>query len=416
MQGIPANRLDARAAARHDGVMKSTRTVLTCAALILMLAMGVRQTMGLFMPQMTVANGWSRDEFALAIAFQNILWGAFVPFAGAIADRFGAGRVLVASGLCYVLGLVLMALSPTPLALGLSAGLLIGLALSGTTFGVVMGVVAKVVAPEKRSVALGIVGAGGSFGQFAMVPFGATLITGIGWYAALFAMAATAALIIPLSAGLAGRIVHAHASQQTAREAFGEAFGQRTFHFLFWSYFVCGVHTAFMALHLPSYVQDAGMSLTVGMAALALIGLGNVFGSYGAGWLGGRASKKWLLTWIYGLRAVLILFLMLAPKTPAVVYAFAFGMGLLWLSTVPLTNALVAQIFGIRHVSMLSGVVFFGHQIGSFCGAWLGGVIFTRQGSYDLAWWISMGLAVFAALVCAPINERPLARTAPSAA
>lgn len=396
--------------------MKSTRTVLICAALILMLAMGVRQTMGLFMPQMTVANGWSRDEFALAIAFQNILWGAFVPFAGAIADRFGAGRVLVASGLCYVLGLVLMALSPTPLALDLSAGLLIGLALSGTTFGVVMGVVAKVVSPEKRSVALGIVGAGGSFGQFAMVPFGATLITGIGWYAALFAMAATVALIIPLSAGLAGRIVHAHAGQQTAREAFGEAFGQRTFHFLFWSYFVCGVHTAFMALHLPSYVQDAGLSLTVGMAALALIGFGNVFGSYGAGWLGGRASKKWLLTWIYGLRAVLILFLMLAPKTPAVVYAFAFGMGLLWLSTVPLTNALVAQIFGIRHVSMLSGVVFFGHQIGSFCGAWLGGVIFTRQGSYDLAWWISMGLAVFAALVCAPINERPLARTAPSAA
>ena len=397
--------------------MKSTRTVLICASAILMLAMGVRQTMGLFMPQMTVANGWSRDEFALAIALQNILWGAFVPFAGVIADRFGAGRVLVASAIAYVLGLALMAMSQTPLHLGFSAGLLIGLALSGTTFGVVMGVVAKVVPSDRRSVALGIVGAGGSFGQFAMVPYGAILISGLGWYAALFVLAATAALIIPLAAGLAGRLAHHHAADnQTAREAFGEAFGQRSFHFLFWSYFVCGVHTAFMALHLPSYVQDAGLSLTVGMTALALIGFGNVFGSYGSGWLGARASKKWLLTWIYGLRAVLILLLMLAPKTAATVYAFAFCMGLLWLSTVPLTNALVAQIFGVKHVSMLAGVVFLGHQIGSFCGAWLGGVIFTRQGSYDLAWWISMGLAVFAAIVCAPINERPLARAAPVAA
>jgi predicted MFS family arabinose efflux permease len=395
---------------RYTFAMKSIRTVLTCAALILLLAMGIRQTMGLFMPQMTVAHGWSRDEFALAIAMQNILWGVFVPFAGAIADRFGAGRVLVASAICYILGLALMAVSQTPLQLGFSAGLLIGLALSGTTFGVVMGVVAKVISPEKRSVALGIVGAGGSFGQFAMIPYGATLISGVGWYVALFVLAATAALIIPLAAGLSGRMPAHHGAKQTASEAFGEAVGQRTFHFLFWSYFVCGVHTAFMALHLPSYVQDAGMSLTVGMTALALIGFGNVFGSFGAGWLGGRFSKKWLLTWIYGLRAVLILLLMLLPKVPLTVYAFAFGMGLLWLSTVPLTNALVAQVFGLKHVSMLSGVVFFGHQIGSFCGAWLGGVIFTRQGSYDMAWWISMGLAVFAALVCAPIDEKPLAR------
>jgi predicted MFS family arabinose efflux permease len=295
--------------------------------------------------------------------------------------------------------------------------LLIGLALSGTTFGVVMGVVAKVVAPDKRSVALGIVGAGGSFGQFAMVPYGQGLISGFGWFPALLTLAVTAALIVPLAAGLSGRVTAAaHGAHQSAGEAFGEAFGQKSFHFLFWSYFVCGVHTAFMALHLPSYVQDAGLPLTVGMAALALIGFGNIFGSYGAGWLGGRTSKKWLLTWIYGLRAVMILILMLAPKTATTMYLFAFGMGLLWLSTVPLTQALVAQIFGTRHVSMLAGVVFFGHQIGSFCGAWLGGVIFTRQGSYDLAWWISMGLAILAAIACAPINERPLARPASAAA
>jgi len=394
---------------------KSTRTVLICAALILMLAMGVRQTFGLFMPQMTIANGWTRDEFALAIALQNLLWGAFVPFSGAIADRFGAGRVLAVSAIVYVFGLCMMAVSGTPVAFGLSAGLLIGLALSGTTFGVVLGVVSKVGSPEKRSVALGIAGAGGSFGQFAMVPYGQALISGIGWYGALFVLAATAALIIPLAAGLSGRHVHGGASStQTVREALGEAVSLRTFHFLFWSYFVCGVHTAFIALHLPSYVQDNGMSPAVGMTALALIGLANVFGSYGAGWLGARVSKKWILTWIYGLRSVLIVLLLVAPKTPATLFLFAFCMGLLWLSTVPLTNALVAQIFGLKHVSMLSGTVFFGHQIGGFLGAYVGGVIFTTRGSYDLAWWISIGLGIFAALVCAPINERPLVRPVPA--
>jgi predicted MFS family arabinose efflux permease len=234
---------------------------------------------------------------------------------------------------------------------------------------------------------------------------------------ALLVLAFTVALVVPLASGLAGKIAHAHAQQkQTAREAFGEAVGQRTFHFLFWSYFVCGVHTAFIALHLPSYVQDAGMSAMVGMTALALIGFGNVFGSYTAGWLGGRLSKKWILTNIYAARSVLILLLLLLPKTPLMLYAFAFSMGLLWLSTVPLTNALVAQIYGLKHVSMLSGLVFFGHQIGSFCGAWIGGVIFTRTGSYDLAWWISMGLGLFAAVVCAPIDEKPIARGEPAIA
>ena len=399
----------ARAIGQHSP-MKNIRGLLVCAALILMLAMGVRQTMGLLLPPMTLANGWSRGDFALAIAFQNLMWGAFMPFAGAIADRFGPARVLATSALVYALGLVLMANSTSPLLLGMSGGLLIGLALSGTTFGIVLGVVSKVVAPEKRSLALGIASAGGSFGQFAMVPYGQALITGFGWYAALFVLAATVALIVPLSAALAGRHGPSHASSQTASHAFGEAVSQRTFHYLFWSYFVCGAHTAFIALHLPSYVQDAGMSATVGMTALALIGFGNIFGSYGAGWLGGWVSKKWILTWIYGLRSVLIAVLLLAPKTPVTLYLFAFTMGLLWLSTVPVTNGLVAQIFGLKHVSMIAGMVFFGHQIGGFLGAWIGGVIFTRQGNYDLAWLISIGLGIFAAIICAPINERPLDR------
>src|SRR5258706_11444067 len=241
-----------------------------------------------------------------------------------------------------------------------------------------------------------------------MVPYGQGLISGFGWFPALITLAVTVALIVPLAAGLAGRHSGAaHGAHQGASEAFGEAMGQRSFHSLFWSYFVCGAHTAFIALHLPSYVQDTGMSAAVGMTALALIGFGNIFGSYGAGWLGGRTSKKWLLTWIYGLRSLLIVLLLLAPKTPFTLYAFAFTMGLLWLSTVPLTQALVAQIFGLKHVSMLTGLVFFGHQIGGFLGAWLGGVIFTRQGSYDLAWGISIGLGVFAAVGWAPINDRP---------
>jgi predicted MFS family arabinose efflux permease len=223
-------------------------------------------------------------------------------------------------------------------------------------------------------------------------------------------------LIVPLAAGLAGRHGAANPSDQSAMDAFGEALSHRTFHYLFWSYFVCGAHTAFIALHLPSYVQDAGLSAAVGMTALALIGFGNIFGSYGAGYLGGKVSKKWILTWIYGLRSLLIVLLLLAPKTPLTLYVFAFTMGLLWLSTVPVTNALVAQIFGLKHVSMLAGMVFFGHQIGGFLGAWMGGVISARQGSYDLAWWISIGLGIFAAIVCAPINERPLVRPAPALA
>lgn len=391
---------------------KPLRTVLICAAAILLLAMGIRQTMGLFLPPMTIANGWTREDFAFAIALQNLVWGVFVPFVGAFADRHGAGRVLVTGAIAYVAGLALMAVSHSTLAFDFSAGFMIGFALSGTTFGVVLGVVAKVASPEKRSWALGLASAGGSFGQFAMVPVGQGLISGLGWYGALFALALAAALIVPLAAGLAGR--HAGAAkgtpEQTAREAFGEALGQRSFHLLFWSYFVCGVHTAFIALHLPSYVQDSGFSPAVGMLALALIGFGNVFGSYTAGWLGGKASKKWLLTWIYGTRSLLILLLILLPKSPAIFYAFAFLMGFVWLSTVPLTNGLVAQIYGVRHMSMLSGTVFFGHQIGGFLGAWLGGVIATRSGSYDLAWWIAIALGIFAAVVCAPIDERPLVR------
>jgi MFS family permease len=255
-------------------------------------------------------------RFRLAIAFQNLLWGASVPSPG---DRrpFWRGTRARGERALSAIGLLAMAVSVDAARLRIVRRPRHRLALSGTTFGVVLGVVAKVVPAEKRSVALGIASAGGSFGQFAMVPYGQALITGIGWHAALFVLAATVALIVPLSAGLAGRHGHAHASDQTASDAFGEAVSQRTFHYLFWSYFVCGVQTTFIGLHLPSYVQDKGMSAAVGMMALALIGFGNIFGSFGAGWLGARVSKKWILTWIYALRSLTIVLLLVAPKTPS---------------------------------------------------------------------------------------------------
>lgn len=392
--------------------------VVVCGALILTVAMGVRQTMGLLMPPMTLANDWSRESFSFAIAIQNLVWGASVPFTGAIADRFGSARVLLAGAVFYVLGLVLMAHAASPLMLDLSGGMIIGLALSGTTFAVVMGVIARAVSPEKRSWALGIAGAGGSFGQFAMVPIGQGMIVGLGWYHALFALALVSALIVPLAWWMVKNYTPyqssasraADASTQTIRAALGEAMSERTFHFLFWSYFVCGVHTTFIGLHLPSYVIDKGFSMTIGMTALALIGFGNIFGSYGAGWLGGFVSKKWLLTAIYMARSVIICIFISVPISPASLYVFAFCMGFLWLSTVPLTNGLVAQVYGLKHVSMLSGVVFFGHQLGSFAGAWLGGRIFDTTRSYDLAWWIAIGLGVAAALVCLPMRETALIR------
>ncbi len=392
--------------------------VVACGALILMVAMGVRQTMGLLMPPMTLANDFSRETFSFAIAIQNLMWGAAVPFTGAIADRFGSARVLFVGATLYALGLVLMAHSGTATTLNLSAGLMIGLAFSGTTFAVVMGVIARAVPPEKRSLALGIAGAGGSFGQFAMVPIGQGMIVSLGWYQALFALAAVSALIVPIAWWMVKHYTPfqssasraADASTQTVRAALGEALGERSFHFLFWSYFVCGVHTTFIGLHLPSYVIDKGFSITVGMTALALIGFGNIFGSYGAGWLGGVFSKKWLLTAIYALRALIIFVFISLPISPTSLYIFAFCMGFLWLSTVPLTNALVAQIYGLKHVSMLSGTVFFGHQIGSFAGAWLGGRIFDTTQSYDWAWWISIALGLAAALVCMPIRETALDR------
>jgi predicted MFS family arabinose efflux permease len=316
------------------------------------------------------------------------------------------------AAILYALGLVLMAQASSPLAFDLSAGVLIGLGLSGTTFAVIMGVIGRHTTPERRSLALGIAGAGGSFGQFAVLPVGQMLINAWGWQSALVLLACGVGLIAPLAYAMADGHKPAAGGGQSIGEALREATTQKSFHYLFWGYFVCGFQTAFIMLHLPSFLVDGGLSANVGMTAVALIGLFNIFGSFFFGWAGGRGSKKDLLVVIYAVRAVAILIFMLLPLTTASAWVFAAVMGILWLGTVPLTNGLVAQIFGLRYLSMLAGIVFLGHQLGSFLGAWLGGRIFDETGSYGLAWTISIVLSVLAALCSWPINEKPLLRPA----
>ena len=385
--------------------------VLACGGLIMTLAMGARHGFGLFLQPMSAAHGWGRETFAFALALQNLMWGVAQPFTGLIADRYGAGRVLFVGALLYVAGLVWMAYAANGTELALSAGVLIGIGLSGTTFSIVYGVLGRIYPPEQRSMALGIAGAAGSFGQFAMLPATQALITGMGWLNALLVLAATAALMAPLSAVLAepARSGDGH-RKQPVRAAIAEAAGHKGFWLLTFGYFVCGFQVVFIGVHLPAYLGDHGLPGKVGVICLALIGFFNIIGTYGAGWLGQRHSKKHLLAFIYVARSVIIALFLAAPLTPWSAYLFAAAMGLLWLATVPLTNGIVAQVFGVHYLSMLGGFVFFSHQIGSFLGAWLGGVLFDRTGAYDLVWGIAIALGVVAMALNVAVDQRPLAR------
>jgi MFS family permease len=388
--------------------------VLICGAAIVTLSMGIRHGFGLWLQPVTVERGWSRETFAFALAVQNIAWGIAGPLTGALADRFGAFRVLVAGGLLYALGLVAMGLATSGLGFLGGTGLLIGLAQSGTTYAVVYGVIGRSVAPEKRSWAMGITAAAGSFGQFLMVPIEGGLIAAFGWQEALVILACAVLMILPLAFGLREpkREPVPGVATQTMGAALREAFGDRSFRLLTAGYFVCGFQVVFIGVHMPSYLKDQGLTPGVATTALALIGLFNVFGTYAAGMLGGRLPKRYLLSAIYTLRSVAILAFLLAPLTPLSVYVFSCAMGLLWLSTVPLTSGLVAAIFGVRYLSMLGGFVFLSHQVGSFLGVWLGGRLYDMTGSYDLVWWIAIGLGLFAAVVNLPIRERALLRPA----
>jgi len=389
--------------------LRSPLTVLVCGCLIMCISFGIRAGFGLFMQPISVEHAWGREVFSLSIALQNLMWGALGAVAGAFADRFGPGRVIACGAIAYILGLIGLATIDTPWLLHLNSSLFLGGALGGTSFGIILAVIGRTVAPERRSLYMGIATAAGSFGQFLLLPLTQFLISKFGWHNALFALAAIAALIIPLTLALASRPDAGVQSSQSLGEAFHEAMREKGFHLLFWGYFVCGFHIAMLTVHLPSFVTDQGLKAEQGMTALALIGLFNVLGTLSAGILGGRFSKKYLLSTIYIVRAGLISILVFLPLSPVTLYTFACGIGLLWLSTVPLTNGLVGQIFGMRYAAMLASIVFFGHQIGSFVGVWGAGYLYDTTGSYAGAFMISIGLGLFAAIVNLPVNEKPLA-------
>ena len=384
---------------------------ITCGSLVVFLSFGVRQTFGLFLQPMSLDLGWGREVFALAMALQNLILGAAAPLVGALADKFGTGRTIAAGGLTYVLGLYLMAGASSPLELHLSAGVLVGLGLSGAGFGVVLAAVGRAVPAERRSVALGVTTALGSLGSFLLPPIGQAFLATYGWQAALLLMAVIMLTTVLAAAGVQGRAAAASPQdRQTLRQALAEAGGHRGYALLVAGFFVCGWHVAFIAVHLPAYLADGGLSTGIAAWCLALVGLFNVIGSYVAGVLGGRLSKKYCLSVLYAARSVLILAFIALPLTAASALVFSAIMGLLWLSTVPLTSGLVAQIFGPRYMATLFGIVFFGHQVGSFLGVWLGGWLYDAYGSYELVWWLSIALGLIAALLHWPIDERTVLR------
>jgi MFS family permease len=393
----------------------SMAQVLICGAMIVTLSMGIRHGFGLWLQPVTQTQDWTRETFAFAMAIQNLTWGFAGIFAGMLADRFGAFKVIVGGAILYALGLIGMAHAPTPLLFALSCGVLIGMAQAGTTYAVIYGVIGRNVSMDKRSWAMGVAAAAGSFGQFLMVPVEGWLIAGLGWQQALVALGMAALLIVPLAWGLHEPSFASGAPvkrEQSILQALREAFAYPSFQLLMAGYFVCGFQVVFIGVHMPSYLKDHGLSPQVASYSLALIGLFNVFGTYAAGTLGQRLAKRKILAFIYFARAIAITLFLLAPLTPMSVYIFSAVMGVLWLSTVPPTNAIVAQIFGVAHLSMLGGFVFFSHQIGSFMGVWLGGYLYDQTGSYDIVWYIAIALGVAAALINLPVREAAIRRPA----
>ncbi|MGB9090449.1 MAG: MFS transporter [Pseudomonas farsensis] len=399
-----------------NSLWRTSGWVLLGAALILALSLGVRHGFGLFLAPMSADFGWGRGVFAFAIALQNLIWGLAQPFAGALADRLGAAKVVIIGGILYTAGLVLMSMADSPWSLSLSAGLLIGIGLSGTSFSVILGVVGRAVPPEKRSMAMGIASAAGSFGQFAMLPGSQGLIQWLGWSAALLVLGMLVALIVPFVGLLRDKPMVVKGPDQTLGQALREACTHSGFWLLALGFFVCGFQVVFIGVHLPAYLVDQHLPATTGTTVLALVGLFNIVGTYTAGWLGGRMSKPRLLTGLYLLRGVVIILFLWAPVTQYSAYLFGIAMGLLWLSTVPLTNGTVATLFGVRNLSMLGGIVFLFHQLGAFLGGWLGGVVYDQTGNYDLVWQLSILLSVMAAALNWPVRERPVPRLTAKAA
>jgi len=394
---------------------RTPATIVTCGCIIAILSFGPRASLGFFLTPMSQAHGWGREVFGLALALQNLLWGMGQPLAGAIADRFGTVRVMVTGALLYAVGLAVMAHATTPGLLDLSAGVLLGFGLSGCSFNIVLSAFGKLLPAQWRSLSLGAGTAAGSFGQFLFSPLSVFLIGNYGWQPTLMIFAALMLLAIPLSLALGTsqpvvETVRTETAAQSLRQAVAEAMEHRSYLFLVLGFFTCGFQLAFITVHLPAYLVDRGLSASVGGWTMAAIGLFNIVGSLIAGWLGNRVPKRYILSVIYFARALAVLVFISVPPSATATLIFGASFGLLWLSTVPPTSALVALMFGTRWLAMLFGFAFFSHQVGGFLGVWLGGIVFERTGSYELVWWLSILFGVLSGLINLPIVERPVAR------
>ena len=390
--------------------------IILCGCLIASLTFGPRSAMGFFQLPMLSEKGWDRTTFGLAMAIQNLFWGLGTPIFGALADKFGTWRVLALSGILYASGLALMANADSTTMLHLSGGVLVGLGVASGSFGIVLAAFARNVVPEKRSFAFGLGTAAGSAGMFVFAPLSQGLIDAFGWYDSLVIMSALMLAVPVLAIPLAGNSKSGRTSQTEIDQSIGaalrEAFGHQSYVLLVSGFFVCGFQVAFITAHFPAYVADIGIEARYAVIALALIGFFNIIGSLAAGYIGQRYSKPMFLVWIYLGRSIAVTAFLLLPQTPTSVIIFAVVMGLLWLSTVPPTNALVALMFGTRHLGLLGGMVFLSHQLGSFLGVWLGGYLYDIYGTYDTVWWLGVALGIFAAIVHWPIKEQPVPRPA----
>jgi MFS family permease len=390
--------------------------IILCGCAIGLLSFGPRSSLGFFIQPMSREFSWGRDVFGLALAVQNLLWGLGQPLAGAIADRFGIPRVMFVGALLYAAGLLMMRYATTPLSLDIGAGVLIGFGLSGCSFNLVLSAFSKLLPPERRGLALGAGTAAGSFGQFLFAPIGVALIGTIGWQGTLTVFAALMLLIVPLAFALSTPPATSEnvpaADQQSFTTALAEAFGHRSFVLLVLGFFTCGFQLAFITVHLPAYLVDRGISAQTGGWVVAAIGLFNIVGSIGVGWLQNRMPKRYILSAIYFIRAISIVAFISLPITPASAILFGAVTGLTWLSTVPPTSALVALMFGTRWFATLFGFAFVSHQVGGFLGVWLGGFVFEQSGSYAPVWWLSVLFGVLSALINLPIVEKPIVRRA----
>jgi MFS family permease len=391
---------------------------ISCACVIGLLAFGPRSAMGFFQLPVLQETGWDRTTFGMAMALQNLCWGIGQPFFGAIADRFGTWRVLFVGTILYILGLVVMAYASAPVWLHIGGGVLVGLGVAACSFGVILAALARLVSPEKRSFAFGLGTAAGSAGMFIYAPISQGLIDAMGWSDSLLVLSAIMLLIpvlaIPLRGNASTSIVAGVELEQSIPDALKEALHDKGYLLLTSGFFVCGFQVAFITAHFPAYINDLGIEAKWAVVAISLIGFFNIIGSLASGVIGQKYSKPIFLALIYIARSIAFTVFLLTPATPTSIVIFSVVIGLLWLSTVPPTNALVAVMFGTRYLGMLGGVVFFSHQVGSFLGVWMGGLLFDQTGSYDVVWWLGVVLGIFAAIVHWPIKEEPVRREAPA--